>query len=225
MNNHDLLDMVEYAALAYAKHPPYDPHGPTQMFSVDRVGAQFLIRKKDCELQIAFRGTDTLRGVLTDIRFWKKTIPYGNTKTPIRIHSGFLDAYTSSGVRDVIHSFMGDDVSKITVVGHSYGAALAVLCAVDLEQNFRNREYTAVLFGCPRVGNGAFVRSYNRRVFNTFRVENANDAVTKLPFALMGYRHVGIKLHVGFPRCFGIMSVRNHNLKNYYSQIWQRIKN
>ena len=82
MNNHDLLNMVEYAALAYAKHPPYDAKGPTKMFSVDKVGAQYLIRKQGHELQIAFRGTDTLKGVMTDIRFWKKTIPYGNTKTP-----------------------------------------------------------------------------------------------------------------------------------------------
>ena len=225
MNNHDLLGMVEYAALAYAKHPPYDPKGPTQMFSVDRVGAQYLLRKKNGELQIAFRGTDTLKGVLSDIRFWKKNVPYGNTRTPIRVHTGFFDAYTGSGVRDVIHTFVTEDVRKISIVGHSYGAALAVLCAVDLEQNFRNREYSAVLFGCPRVGNAAFVRSYNRRVFNTFRVENSNDIVTKLPLCMFGYRHVGIRLHVGAPRLLGVMSVRSHNLREYYSRIWQRIKN
>jgi hypothetical protein len=31
------------------------------------------------------------------------------------------------------------------------------------------------------VGNRAFAKSYNRRVFKTLRVENGNDIVTRVP--------------------------------------------
>lgn len=81
--------------------------------------------------------------------------------------------------------------------------ALAVLCAVDLQYNFPSKDCEVILFGCPRVGNRAFQRSYNQRVFKTLRVENGNDIVTKIPLALWGFRHVGIPIRIGTPRCFG----------------------
>ena len=42
------------------------------------------------------------------------------------------------------------------MTGHSLGGALAVLCALDLQDIYGNINlYT---FGCPRVGNAAFAQ-------------------------------------------------------------------
>lgn len=136
-----------------------------------------------------------------NLAFWKKCIPYDNTCSKIRVHSGFLAAYKDPHVRGRIHRFITSDIHTVHIMGHSLGAAMAVLCGVDLEYNFPHRDYEVYLFGCPRVGNKAFQTSYNRRVFKTLRVENGNDIVTKIPLWIMGYRHVGIPIHVGRRAC------------------------
>ena len=105
------------------------------------------------------------------------------------------------------------------MTGHSYGAALAILCAVDLEYNYPFKDYEVIVFGCPRVGNKAFKDSYNLRIFKTLRVETRNDFITKLPFKFLGYEHVGsaIKLK-NF--VFNPFSNKYHALQEYYSNIW-----
>ena len=149
--------------------------------------------------------------------FFKKVIPYGNRDSEIRVHSGFISAYKSKNVRGTIRSFVSDRIKKIRLTGHSYGAALAILCAVDLQYTFSDRDYEVVVFGCPRVGNSAFRNSYNKRIFKTLRVENAGDIITKLPFAFMGFRHVGARLLL---KSNAFSGVNPHYLQEYYSNIW-----
>ena len=111
---------------------------------------------------------------------------------------------------------------KITVTGHSLGAALAVLCAIDLQYNFENHDIEVYLFGCPRVGNAAFAKSYNKRIFKTLRVSNGNDIVTKIPPAILGFRHVGTEIHIGRLRLPHIFSFNQHRPQNYYRNLWHQ---
>ncbi len=97
-----------------------------------------------------------------------------------------------------------------------------MLCGVDVEYNFPEKEIEVIVFGCPRVGNSAFAKSYNKRVFQTVRVENGNDIVTKVPFILMGYRHVGMKVHVGRPRLPFFVSALAHYPASYYQNMIKR---
>ncbi len=172
-------------------------------------------------LKIIFKGSDSREDWRQDLRFWKRTIPYGNNSSKIRVHSGFISAYKSKEVRGQIHKYVTEDICRIQLTGHSLGAALAVLCAVDLQYNFPSKDYEVVLFGCPRVGNIAFARSYNRRVFNTIRVVNKNDFVTKLPPSLIGYRHVGARFKIGNVGSFG--SGSPHSAQSYYSNLLNRL--
>lgn len=211
------------AALAYHSVQPARP--PSTLVLIDDVsGVQGSIRKLGGRMEVTFRGTDSLKDVKADLTVWKKCIPYGNTASDIRVHSGFLNAYKSPGVRDLIQRHVTPEIDTLYITGHSYGAALAVLCAVDLEYNFPDREFVVVLFGCPRVGNRAFSKSYNRRIFNTLRVENGNDLVTKMPFASWGYRHVGIKTHIGMPRLPGLFSFEQHHAEQYYRHFFREYK-
>ncbi|MHC1695903.1 MAG: hypothetical protein AB9835_11695 [Eubacteriales bacterium] len=221
MNVGQVVRGAQLSALAYNDiQPQVGGTAPVLIGNVE-YNVQCWLRRKGDTLSVTFRGSDSDKDWQTNLTFWKKTIPYGNVSSPIRVHTGFLNAYKSPGVRDRLHASITPETRRIFISGHSQGAALAVLCAVDMEYNFPDRDIEAVLFGCPRVGNKAFASSYDKRVFKTLNVQNGNDIVTKLPPAIYGYRHVGIKLHVGVPRVFGALSCGEHRLQSYYSHIFR----
>ena len=219
LDKHKIIKMLEYSGISYKNIQPKDPKESIVFINDTKTDIQCFIRKRKEKLVIVFRGSDSKKDWLTDFQFWKKTVPYNNFSSKIRVHSGFLNAYKSKSVRDKIHSLITKDIYKIQITGHSYGAGLATLCAVDLEYNFSYIDYEVILFGSPRVGNKAFKESYNKRVFKTIRVENGNDIVTKIPFKFLGYRHIGTKLHIGNPQLFGIISFSEHELEKYYNKL------
>ncbi|RPF48863.1 lipase (class 3) [Hydrogenoanaerobacterium saccharovorans] len=223
MTKKDIINMMELSALAYNSEHTELPNQQTVVIDDHATDIQCYVYIKKPHLTISFRGTDSKKDWLTDFTFWKKIIPYGNTNSKIKVHTGFINAYKSTGIRNEIHKLIPSDIHYIRVTGHSYGAALAVLCAVDLQYNFPSKDYEVFLYGCPRVGNNAFKKSYNKRVFKTLRIENGNDIVTKIPFATLGYRHVGIKLHIGKPRLLGLVSFEQHRLQSYYSHFFKRL--
>ena len=221
MNKNDILKMMEHAGMAYQKIQPGLPDSKLNLINDPRTDIQCVIRKsKDDALCIAFRGTDSLKDILADIRFWKKAIPYGNTSSKIRVHSGFIDGYKQPQIRERIHSFVTESINKIQLTGHSYGAALAVLCAVDLQFHYPHKDFEVCLFGCPRVGNRAFAASYNKRIFKTLRIENGNDLVTKIPSCILGYHHVGARIHIGKLRMTGFYSLSQHSSQEYYGELF-----
>jgi predicted lipase len=158
---------------------------------------------------LCFRGTelDRLKDIFTDALTWKKVIPYGNARSKIRVHYGFLRSYKS--VRETIHTIVEETIAHnnptipVITIGHSLGGALANLCALDLQYQFSegkfkhiSRYVKSMTVGSPRVGNGAFVKSYNKRVPHTYRFDGTRDIVTRLPPWLFGFRHVDTKFDV-----------------------------
>ena len=221
MTRNDIVGALELAGIAYA---PIQPKGSTVLTTVDDApsGVQCFLRQDGDCLSVTFRGSDSKIDWNHNFEFHKKCIPYGNQDSKIRVHTGFLAAYKAPVVRGEIHRLVNSRVRKIQVFGHSLGAALAVLCAVDLQYNFPDRDIECIVFGCPRVGNAAFRDSYNKRVFKTIRVENGNDIVTKVPLPIMGYRHVGAKLKIGALRLPGLVTFRSHDPRRYYENFLRR---
>lgn len=167
---------------------------------------------------IVFRSTDSTENWIVNFVFAKKSIAYANQASKIRVHLGFLADYIGYA-RGFIHAWLADhpEVKNVFAAGHSLGGALATLCAVDLQYNFGDRftsqdSVECVTFGSPRVGNQAFVESFNRRVPQTFRYRYANDLVTHLPPVAFGFRHVSKTLQLGK---FGLPSAKAHYLSNY----------
>lgn len=214
---------MELSAVAYREVQPTFPGGSPIVIDDPKTDVQCFLRKRGSCLSITFRGSNSGRDWRTNLAFRRKVIPYGNTASKIRVHNGFLQAYKAPAVRDTIHSFMSGDIQRVKITGHSQGAALALLCGVDLEYNYPDRDYEVVVFGAPRVGNRAFKKSYNKRVFKTLRIENGNDIITKIPFACMGYRHVGIRIHIGKPRLPGAFSIGDHYPQAYYKNLFKQL--
>ena len=222
LDHKETLELLTCSAIAYQQIQPRQ-EGIRLVVIDDRpTDVQCYLRFYGRKLLITFRGTNSCKDWMHDFAFWKKCIPYGNTQSPIRVHTGFLNAYKSKGVRGEIHKLITDDIESVTVTGHSYGAALSVLCAVDLQYNFPDKHVQAAVFGCPRVGNKAFASSYNKRVFLTLRVENGNDIVTKVPFAFLGFRHVGIRVHCGTKRLPLVLNPLDHYPQRYYQNLLQQ---
>lgn len=145
-------------------------------------------------LTITFRGSQQAQDWLTNFSTWHTTYPYDNTDSDIRVHAGFIAAYKS--VRDKVHLVLQShekEFDKVFVCGHSLGGALATLCAVDIQYNFPQYLLEAWPTANPKVGNKAFVKSFNRRVPNCIRTYMRTDLVPELPpcWTKGGYKHAG----------------------------------
>lgn len=220
MNMARIVQMLEYCGMSY-KNIQAETGEKIEFINDKKTDVQCFLRINGESMVIAFRGSDSAKDWDVNSRFWKTVVPYDNFKSDIRVHSGFIGTYKSKKVRGKIQNeILKNNIKKVTLTGHSYGAALAILCAVDLEYNFPKNDYEVIVFGCPRVGNAAFKKSYNLRLFKTLRVETYDDLVTKIPFAIMGYRHVGACLKIGRKKAIPIANMHHHSLQEYYSNIW-----
>ena len=214
------MEKTVLAAMALALKAYETEKNPGTEVIDDRVtGVQCFIRRRGETLIFAFRGSDSKKDWQTNLAFRQKAIPYGQQSSKIRVHSGFVDAYKAPQIRLRLQGLILPGVKRIAICGHSLGAALAVLCAADMQASFPDRQVEVILFGCPRVGNRAFRDMYDRRVPKTLRVENGNDIVTKIPLAIMGYRHVGVPLRIGTRRLPGIISFEQHRPENYCREL------
>ncbi len=146
---------------------------------------------------IAFRGSEEtgIADWITDLKFIQQVYPYEKSRNKkVKVHAGFISAYKS--VRDaVLDAAKKTPHRRIVCTGHSLGGALATLAALDIQYNLPDKEVRCYTYGSPKVGNADFVKSYNKRVPQTFRIVNSSDAVPNFPAG--GYQHVGQLFHVG----------------------------
>ena len=149
---------------------------------------------------VSFRGTmdSSIKNWIVDFLFPKTTIWKGKNES-IAVHSGFYDAY--SRVADQVRSNVSALVAayptySIGVTGHSLGAALATLAAVDLveESIVPRSKMTVYHFGSPRVGNDGFASFYKDLVPHTFRLVNERDIVPSLPPQFLKFHHVATEV-------------------------------
>ncbi|WP_345533635.1 lipase family protein [Viridibacterium curvum] len=189
---------VEASRLAYvrAEHSE-SPEFARLQKALERVGYGDLVLLEDkktnsqgfgctrisdgCAL-LAFRGTqaDELGDIAVDVQ--ASLVNWTEAKG--QVHKGFAQA--ALALKSQVSSWIQSrqiKADRLTICGHSLGAAIAVLTASNL------RPKRLVTIGCPRVGDTQFVTTLAG--VDCTRIVNCCDVITEVPPSLFGYEHVG----------------------------------
>ena len=178
--NHDLL-CAEMSRLAYAENSVVNTALQSIGFSsiafadANNLGTQGFAAKNAARglTVLAFRGTESNRfeDVVSDVDTLQRHYRRGGRLC--QVHGGFLKAYELQAVQDLTAAVRRQRVGRLLVTGHSLGAALATLAAVD------TTPARLVTFGSPRVGDDAF-----RALFSGLEVRRfvgCCDVVSRVP--------------------------------------------
>ena len=204
MEKSQLLIFANIAAITYedekASKTKFKTLGYTIVDFFDIENAQaYLLKGSDGTHVLSFRGTQVTEtsDVLADLKAGKNIEAIGG-----KIHVGFKGEINK--LWPAIEKATAN-INSLYVTGHSLGAAMATIAAGRMQ----SKVLALVTFGSPRVGNQEYV---NCLTFTHYRVQNNCDAVTKVPFKLMGFAHHG-----------------THVYMNYYGEFrnltpWQQVK-
>lgn len=173
------------------------------------------------DIMITWRGTvrdiEGIKDIQIDLVSAKDIL---GAKGDPRVHHGWHSIYTTKDskstynktsvreqvlneVRRLVELYK-DEETSLTVTGHSLGAAVATLNAVDITANGYNIPITepnkeipvtAIVFASPRVGDSGFKKVFNKlKNLHVLRVNNALDIIPGLLF--LGYDDVGQELKI-----------------------------
>lgn len=162
--NCDFAD-ADFELLDTFKHTP-----PTGAIIFGYVG----ISKSSKHMVLAFRGTDGVSQLITELMNSEATEYPGVDNAHVVTY--FYGAY--GGIKDdVISSVTGwmTEYSgyKLYITGHSLGASLGAMAAMDLASF--NPYYMS--FGEPRTGDWRFSQEFDKRIPNSIRVTHRKDSV------------------------------------------------
>ncbi len=180
---------------------------------------------------VAFRGTDGYLESLHDADVISSRIGdfllFKNIQYSGIAHSGFLGLYSTCMIdaaspprlflADFIHGMIGE--RTLSIAGHSLGAALATLFAIDFAHKHPEAKIRVITFASPRVGDPEFVRDYNARVPETWRIDNEPDFVPDIPFCGWNYDHVQTEWHIDSRGTTKFESAAFHDLRTYLHMI------
>jgi len=165
-------------------------HKSEKYIDNEETSVQCMFQVKDKTLFIVGRGSDEKNDWLHNIQFHMEKYPFKSNK---KFHSGFLLQYMS--IRDKFsgmleHMIEKHDIKKVVLCGHSAASGLVTLAGFDLYKQLQNLETEVITFGSPRLSNRQFEKDFESNIKCT-RYINDKDMITKLPFKILGYRHLG----------------------------------
>jgi hypothetical protein len=141
---------------------------------------------------LAFRGTDNLRNWMTDLNFIKTHYAL-QPRCACEVHAGFLHEWESmraGALADVRALHAAHAAAPVFVTGHSLGAAVSVLAAVDIATELAGARAVKVYnFGEPRVGGKPFAAYAAAVLGEQYRVTHERDPVPHLPPMRFGFLH------------------------------------
>ena len=164
----------------------------TELIAVDRVAMKTeeeffgLVLQSDDEQHVllTIRGTDTFLEWLVDAEFVPCAFP--GVPSAGRVESGFCSVYSSlrcTSRSATPLSLIGQlsPGTKVTIAGHSLGAAVATLLALDVAVNLPHLNLTLYTYASPKVGDATFATFCDARLATHYRVVNTADIVPRLP--------------------------------------------
>ncbi|KAI3740609.1 hypothetical protein L2E82_31077 [Cichorium intybus] len=175
------------------------------------------------DIMIAWRGTVNPSDMVHDSELVKVSAKkiFGdiNLDNP-KVHMGWYSIYTTADpktrynqvsaqeqvlteVKKLVDEYRNEETS-LSITGHSMGAAVGTLNAIDIVFNGINKQSTVppracpvtmYAFACPKVGDSNFQKVFNKQTnLYCLRINNALDIVPKYP--MIGYSDVGQELGI-----------------------------
>lgn len=196
----------DHARMAYSIHryPQQTAwHGAHRVSILGPESNGYLLETDD-HCILSFRGTQTLGDLVHNLKPGLVR-PGRGTCAAGRVHGGFLDVYGT--VRDQLRPLLARAAKPVYVTGHSLGAAVALVAAVDIRSTM-GHDVHGFVFAPPKVGTAAYNEAIPATVVS---VVNTGDYYSVMP------PYPGYAARVGRTvRLFGTIAdpVRAHNLCN-----------
>ncbi|WP_036484232.1 DUF2974 domain-containing protein [Myxosarcina sp. GI1] len=146
---------------------------------------------------IVFRGTQTRVEWINNVTAVQKDYTEPTSRQYFgKIHEGFIKNYlriVDPIPREVAQKL--DPTIPCYITGHSLGAALAVLAALDIALTTPQirEQIQLYTYACSRVGNPSFATLHAQQVPNSYRIVNLADPMPLMPPT----QSVGTYVHVG----------------------------
>ena len=158
----------------------------------------------------AFRGSFNLQNWISDFTFAKVNYT-SHPDCGCEVHKGFYAEWNSMA-KDILKGVsvlhQRHPSADVLVTGHSLGAAVSILAALDVAK-FITPKVTLYNFGEPRVGDAAFAK-YTTTVLpggKQFRLTHKQDPVPHIPLIKWGFLHAPHEVwydndgHTSFTEC------------------------
>ncbi|ORX89147.1 alpha/beta-hydrolase, partial [Basidiobolus meristosporus CBS 931.73] len=190
---------------------------------------------------VSFRGTANDENWLMDLDFLPRSFAYPKAGPDVKVHRGFYETYNS--VEDQVREGLAKTLAtvgstssdyELLVTGHSLGAAVATLGALDIKRIYLNPSNEFAFapnlqnvvdtnrirlhnFGSPRVGNPEFAALAHETMTDgdsdyskICRVTNQNDIVPRVPPMLFGFLHTPQEIWINYDE----VTVNCHDIVN-----------
>ncbi|KAF8799891.1 lipase class 3 family protein [Phlegmacium glaucopus] len=152
---------------------------------------------------VAHQGTDTakIQADATDADAFLESLDstlFPGVSSSVEAHSGFANeqAKTATQILSAVKSAIAaHSATKVTIVGHSLGAAIALLDGVYLPLHISGVTFRMIGYGMPRVGNQAFA-DYLDAHLSVTHINNKEDLVPIVPGRFLGYHHPSGEVHI-----------------------------
>ncbi|KAI8974839.1 lipase [Trametes punicea] len=157
------------------------------------------------EVIVSHQGTNTseILPLLEDADIIQESLSsklFPGMSSNIEVHSGFAgsQARSASAVLAAVQKAISlHGASKVTVAGHSLGAAIGLLDAVYLYLNLpKSIAIKFVGYGLPRVGNQEFANYVDAQPISVTHINNKEDPIPILPGRFLGYHHTSGEIHI-----------------------------
>lgn len=190
-----LAGKPEAAAMKKALYETIHPDRGLEFLSVGSSQLTWADHRESPVSFLALRGTYALDDALLDLTAWLVPGPLDG-----KVHQGFYKAEQEiEALLDERLALMPRD-QTIIVTGHSAGAAVGSLWVAHALSKGATQHFVIDSFGVPRIGDETFATAFEALMAEhrvpVVRFHNGKDPIPTQPGEFLGYRHVGLPVHL-----------------------------
>lgn len=176
-----------------------------QMGDGDHVQRALIYHSKLLGIVLALEGTNgsSIVSKFNDLETIQVDVDYrfkDSVSKGAKVMFGFQDSYLK--VADKVAKKIPElkqqyNESRLTVIGHSLGAAMGLISAAHLQHVIEGGVHEVILFGLPRVGNKIWADWFDKTFGDRFHfIVNGKDPVPHLAIRIAGYRQVSNQIWI-----------------------------